>query len=134
MERKPCKVLVSKDNVIIPQKALLSSLRLNDIEENPYNTLQQENGKMYSIMHDETQKFQLKLDGVLIRTLSTNLVANVPWMLKKIPGGLLNAENLTNHLLDVIKSVKPLDNNTANIILSNLHNLAQCFIKRIIKQ
>lgn len=89
---------------------------------------------MYSIMHDETQKFQLKLDGVLIRTLSTNLVANVPWMLKKIPGGFLNAENLTNHLLDVIKSVKPLDNNTANIILSNLHNLAQCFIKRIIKQ
>lgn len=72
-------------------------------------------------------------------------------MLKKILGGSLNARNLMNHLLDVIKSVKPLGSNAANIAISNSLSktinyinfpkppntlkLAQCIIKtRIINR
>ena len=35
----PPKVLVNKDNISIPQKAQLNSIRLGDDEENPYNIM-----------------------------------------------------------------------------------------------
>ena len=51
------KALVNKDNISIPLKVLFRSFRISDDEENPYNNLHQENGRMHSVMHDGIQKF-----------------------------------------------------------------------------
>ena len=72
-------------------------------------------------MHDGIQKFDMELNGVMIRTLPSNMkVTVVPWMLKEIPSGSLNAEKLVTHLIDVIKSVKPLGNKAADVKISRL--------------
>lgn len=49
-------------------------------------------------------------------------------MLREIPGGSLNAKKLMNHLLDAIKSVKPLGNNAASIVISKSLSKAISFI------
>ena len=71
-------------------------------------------------MHDGI-KLGMELNSVMIRTLSSDMkVSVVPWMLKEIPGGSLNVEKLVTHLIDVIKSVKPLGNKAADVEISRL--------------
>ena len=60
-------------------------------------------------MHDRIQKFVKELNGVFIRTLTeTSNIVNVPWAMKEIEGGSLNAEKLADHIIAAIISIHPL--------------------------
>ena len=84
----PPKVRLNKDNIRIPQNALLITFRKDTQNKgNPYNILHNQHcGKLYSIMHGEIQKFGKELNGVFIRTLSetSDIVNNIA--LKEIEG------------------------------------------------
>ena len=64
-------------------------------------------------MHDRIQTFGKELNGVFIRTLSemSNII-NVPWALKEIEGGSLNAKKLVDHIIATIISIHPLPSNS----------------------
>ena len=66
------KVRLNKDNISIPQNALLNTFRKDTQNKgNPYNILHNQHcGKLHSIMHDRIQKLGKELNGVFIRTLS----------------------------------------------------------------
>ena len=91
-------------------KALLTSFKESPDSNNLYNILvKQDSGTLFSIMHDGIQKFGMELNGVIIRTLSIDMsVVNVPWMLKDIYRGSMNADKLVFHLISVIGSVRHL--------------------------
>ena len=119
----PPRVLVDRNNVDIPQKALLTSFQLSTAEKNPYNILK--SNDLYSFMHDGIQKFGRELNGVFTRTLSLDMeVLNVPWSLSEIEGGSLNSEKLVTHVFEVIKSVKPIinsaDKDVSRILLQTI--------------
>ena len=112
----PPKVRLNKDNISIPQNALLNTFRKDTQNKgNPYNVLfNQHCGKFYSIMHDGVQKFAKELNGVFIRTLSeTSNIVNVPWALKEIEGGLLNAQKFIDHIIATIISIHPLPSHSS---------------------
>ena len=105
------KVRLNKDNISIPQNALLNTFRKDTQNKgNPPNILHDQHcGKLYSIMHDGIQKFRKELNGVFIRTLSKTLsIVNVPWVLKEIEGGSLNAKKLVDHIIATIICIHPL--------------------------
>ena len=122
----PPKVSVNKDNINIPLDALLRSFQNSTSTSNPYNCLlQQESGKWYSLMHDGIQKFSKELNGVMVRTLTEEFdISTVPWRLVEIPGGSLDSEKLTVHIVNMIKSIQT---KTTNIN----HNNCSCAIQFI---
>lgn len=121
----PPRVRLNKNNINVAQKALLSSYRTSDKENNPYAALKSHNGKFYSIMHDGIQKFAKELNGTYVRTISsTNQIATMPWGLTDIEGGSLNAEKLVTHLIKTIAQIKPLKNNAFEIAPKKVASLA----------
>ena len=97
----PPKVKLNKDNISIAQSALLEAYQSSHEEGNPYNDIKGYYGKYYSIMHDGIQNFNKELNRIFVRTLSTCVsstkISNIPWSLKEIPGGSLNAQKLIAH-------------------------------------
>ncbi len=102
----PPKVRVNRNNISIPQKSILTAIQESLEKNNPYNIFTHQSD-YYSIMHDGIQKFRMELNGVILRTIDTDLeVLNIPWMLKEIPGGSLNADKLVIHVMNVIGSIR----------------------------
>ena len=112
----PPKIAVNKDNIHIPQNALLQSFKQSGDPKNPHNILtKQRQGRVYSVMHDDIQKFKYELNGVMARTLSKDMdVTIVPLMLQEIPGGSLNAEKLVEHIINIIAFICPLGSSAAD--------------------
>ena len=69
----------------------------------PNEALQKRYGKYDPIMHHGIQKFAHKLNGVFLRTVSLDdkgvTIVNIPWDLKEIEGGSLNADKLVSHMI-----------------------------------
>ena len=89
----PPKVRLKKDNISVPQ--FRKTFRKDAQNKGkPYNILQHQHyKKLHLIMYDIIQKFGKKFEGVFIRTLSeTSNIVNVPWALKEVEGGSLNAK------------------------------------------
>lgn len=86
------KMLLNKNNIITTQFELLESYHQGDDEENPDKLLQSPFGKYYLLLHDNIQKFNKKLNGVLNRSLSSAWSpVNIPWWLTDIEGVSLDA-------------------------------------------
>lgn len=54
-------------------------------------------GKFYSVLNDGIQKFTQEFNGVFVRTLApcNFAITNLPWALNLIPGGSMDAANLS---------------------------------------
>ena len=118
----PKLVLVNKNNVNLVHEALLRSFRKSTDPENPYHVLlREERGAFFSLMHDGIQKFGMELNGVIVRTINNDIdVVNVPWTLKMIPGGSMNADKLVIHLLKTIASLENLGSQSADKVIPHM--------------
>ena len=72
-------------------------------------------------MHDGIQKFSKELNGVMVRNLTEAFdISTVPWRLVEIPGGSLDSEKLMVHLINMIKSIHSLGENSSDKEVSRL--------------
>ena len=91
----PPKMLLNKNNIITTQFELLEPYHQDDGEENPDKLLQSPFAKYYLLLHNNIQKFNKKLNGVLNRSLSSAWSpVNIPWWLTEIEGVSLDATKL----------------------------------------
>lgn len=103
----PPKVAVDRNNIPKVHQALVTSFRESEDADNPYHRFANMENDFYSIMHDGIQKFKMELNGVIIRYATSDLdVVNIPWKLKEIPGGSMNADKLVTHLFNIIHSIQ----------------------------
>ena len=114
---RPPRVQVNRNNISTMQLALLETYQNGTETGNPYAAVKGYNGKYFSLMHDGIQKFGMELNGVFVRVASYSSdvnesveVLNVPWGLKKIEGGSLNAEKLVFHLINIMNIIRPIKN------------------------
>ena len=77
------------------------------MNSSPYSVLRGPFAKYYSLFNDGIQKFNMELNGVMIRTLDHNFdIVNVPWGLTKIPGGSMDHQKLVSQIISMVNSVQ----------------------------
>ena len=119
----PSKVVLNKDNIHAGQSALLKSYQKYKVVS--YQDVKSYYGKFYFLMHDGIQKFTKELYGADVRRLSsstTSTISLVPWSLKEIPRGSLNAKKLASHLIHLISTIRPVKENAYVSVLNHMSN------------